>query len=568
MLISKGTKSEDQSPGFLGRIASGYDRFLSTFSPVKAARNMEARMNMAIASEFFSTGGGYDGADRSSKEMGNWTPFPSDADSSMAGLDDMRSRSRDAYRNQPLAGGIVNTSDLNIIGVGLTFHSHLDTDVLGLSSEEAALAQRHIERRFRLWANSKNCDLERKLSFNGHNHLALRSRIINGESLTLLPMKPLVGLSNPLRLQAIESDRLSNPSFALDNKRLVDGVEKDEDGAASRYWITRGHPGNFRYVNTDNWQWDAYDAYNPRTGLPNVIHWYRVERPGQTRGLPDLAPILEPLKDMSRMTKAELKRAVVSALFTVFVKTNGQPMGNSPLPPGLQQVGGMNVAYGAKDQSAATTGNIKLGYGAVIGLGKDQDIATADPKLPNANFDPFFLACVRQIGLRIGIPYEVLIKHYSSSYSASKAAMEDFWSYVLFQRSELCENHCDPIVSVWFAQEVAQGTIYAPGFFSDEMIRAAWLGHEWIGPKKPILDELKSVNAAEKRNALGYTTAEEETVAYSNTSWSSKQPIRIQERKMREEAGLVVPGSGAPEQSQDQPDTPPANEKNKEENQP
>ncbi len=76
-----------------------------------------------------------------------------------------------------------------------------------------------------------DCDLERRLTFNGHTQLALHSKCVNGEALTLLPHVPLAGLSNPVRLQAVESDRLCNPGRTADRERLVGGVEKDEYGA-------------------------------------------------------------------------------------------------------------------------------------------------------------------------------------------------------------------------------------------------------------------------------------------------------------------------------------------------
>jgi lambda family phage portal protein len=552
MLIRDSQKDEAASrPGFLERCVGAYDRVLQTFAPQTAARNMYARMQMSLASEFM---GGYDGADRSSREMSGWAPFGTDADSSMSGLDDLRSRSRDAVRNQPLAGGAINTTVMNTVGIGLTLQSRIDRELLNLSDAEAEAWQKHTERRYRLWANSKDCDLERKLSFNGHTQLALRNRCVNGESIVLLPIKELPGLSNPLRLQAVESDRLCNPNRVPDSKGMVGGVEKDEDGAPKRYWIMRSHPGNILYADSSRWQWDPYDAFNPKTGLRNVLHYYRSERAGQSRGIPMLAPVLEPLKDISRMSKAELKRAVVSALFTVFIKSNGQPLGNMPFAPGAQQqYGGMTVTRGPGDQSAATTGNIKLGAGAVVELGQNQEIQLADPKLPNPNFDPFFQANVRQIGLQIGIPFEVLIKHYTASYSAARAAIEDAWNFFLFMRAELVEEHCNPIYAVWLAQEVAQGTIYAPGFFADPMIRAAWLGCEWIGPNKPIINPVQEVDAAERRAVLGITTLAQETAAMNGGDWDTNIVRRGQEEKARAAAGLSPTGAEPP-----QPPAPPA----------
>lgn len=536
--------------GLSSSLSRGIDRVIETLAPVYGAKRMSARMTMAMAAEMFGSGGGFDGADRESREMGSWTPFPTDADSAVVlGLEDMRSRARDADRNQPIARGLVNTTIINVVGVGLTMQSRIDRDGLGLSDAAAEDWQRHTERRWHLWAGSRDCDLERKLTFNGHVQLALRSRCVNGEALILLPHVPLPHLSNPLRLQAVESDRLSNPDRKPDGSNLVGGIRKDRYGAAQSYHILRGHPGNVLFADPSRWLWDEYPAYHPQTGLPNVLHYFRTERPGQSRGFPMIAPVLEPLKDLSRMSKAELKRAVVSALFTVFLKgAGGKGMGN--MPPGFggpaMYPGGMSVATGAAEQSAATTGNIKLGYGSVVDLGDSgQEIQLADPKLPNVNFDPFFLANVRQIGMATGIPYEVVIKHYTASYSAAKAAMEDAYRYFLFERAGLVDDVCKVIYAVWMTQEVAQGTIYAPGFFADPMIRAAWLGSEWIGPKKPILDEEKAIDAAGKRVALGVSTEAQETAELNGGDWETNIKQRGREKRMRAAEGLDDPAPQA-----------------------
>lgn len=548
----------------LARIQSGYDGLMSVFAPQKARDNMMARLQMEAASEFFG-GGGYDAADRSSRDMGSWNPFPTDADSSMIGNDDIRSRARDAVRNQPLAGGLVNTTVMNTVGVGLTLQSRIDRELLNMSDDEADAWQKHVERRWRLWANSKDCDVRRTLNFNGHTQLALRSRCVNGESLTLLPVAELPGLSNPIRLQAVESDRLSNPNMMPDSAELSQGIKRDSYGAPSAYMINRVHPGNIRYADPAKWVWDEYSAFNPKTGLPNVIHYFSQERADQSRGLSMLGPIMEPLKDIARMSKAELKRAVVSALFTVFVKsTGGATLGNMPFAPGATQYpGGMSVTSGAGDkESAATTGNIRLGYGSIIGLDQNQEIQEAKPNLPNPNFDPFFLANVRQIGMQVGIPYEVLIKHYQSSYSAAKAAIEDAFAFFFFMRSQLVENHCLPIYSVWMAQEVAQGTIYAPGFFADPMIRAAWLGCDFIGPNKPILDPVKEVEAAIQRANSGITTLTQETAAANGGDWETNIVQRGKEERLRANQGLPPTSSSVnppkpaevPPQNQDLPE--------------
>jgi capsid protein len=140
--------------------------------------------------------------------------------------------------------------------------------------------------------------------------------------------------------------------------------------------------------------------------------------------------------------------------------------------------------------------------------------------------------------------------------------MEDAWRFFLCMRAEMVEDHCDPVFAVWLAQEVAQGTVYAPGFFSDPMIRAAWMGHEWTGPSKPIINPVDEVDAAERRSALGITTLSQETAAMNGGDWETNIVQRGKEEKMRATQGIPPAGAKtetpavkeAPVQSPDLPE--------------
>lgn len=44
------------------------------------------------------------------------------------------------------------------------------------------------------------------------------------------------------------------------------------------------------------------------------------------------------------------------------------------------------------------------------------------------------------------------------------------------RREWFANDFCKPIYEIWLSEAVALGRIQAPGFFSDPLIRAAWLG--------------------------------------------------------------------------------------------
>lgn len=107
-------------------------------------------------------------------------------------------------------------------------------------------------------------------------------------------------------------------------------------------------------------------------------------RPGLTRGVPYLAPVIETLKQLDKYSEAEIMSAVVSAMFTVFVKSESED--------GLAPFGGQTDSTNDNDY--------KLGVGAILDLQPNESIEIADPKRPNQAFDPFVQAVCVRLALR------------------------------------------------------------------------------------------------------------------------------------------------------------------------
>jgi len=330
-----------------------------------------------------------------------------------------------------------------------------------------------------------------------------------------------------LKIQMIEGDRVTNKQNLANTPLLSGGVQKDVNGAPIFYHVQRQHPGS---IIRGAAEWDLLPAFNQKTGLRNVLHLYNVLRPGQSRGVPYLAPVIESLKQLERYTEAELMAAVISGMFTVFVETEtGQ---NLPIP-----------AFNPTTETGATSSDedYKLGNGAIVGLAPGEKISTANPGRPNEAFDPFVTAILRQVGMALEIPYEVLIRHFSSSYSASRAALLESWRFFRCRRAWLQQHFCQPVYENWLTEAVAFGRISAPGFFDDIRIRQAYSSTIWIGDAPGQIDPMKEVNAAEKRLNLGLSTLDEETVLLTGGDFERNYPRIIKERRLMEAAGMWQP---------------------------
>lgn len=493
------------------------DRVISYFSPERGINRLRARTQMAIA-------GGYTGARRDRKQTSSWNPGNGDADSViLPDLPDLRDRTRDLERNSPLAAGVINTKVTNVVGTGLKPRASIDRDILsGLTEEQADAWERSAEQEFRLATGSKDFDVERQLSFLMSQDLVFRSQLSSGDVFVNLPRIPRPGNPYTLRINLIEADRVSNPGFKADTKNLVAGIEKNDGGTPVQFHVSNFHPGNRRFTGTREWKpLKAFDA----DGRPLALHVSRKKRIGQTRGVPDLAPVIELLKQLSTYTDNELQAAVVSSLLTVVIKSS------NPNPELVDQ--------NEKAKERINTDGIKLGSGSVIGLWPDEDISIVDPKRPNVAAQAFLHAMAEQIGVALEMPFEILVKHFTASYSAAQAALLEFWRYVLACRFWLAVDYCQPIWEAVISEAVALGRLPAPGFFSDPLIRMAYLGCEWIGDARGHIDENKAVNAATSRVDEGFSTLAEETVKLTGGDWERNHRQQVKERRMRDRDGLT-----------------------------
>ena len=82
---------------------------------------------------------------------------------------------------------------------------------------------------------------------------------------------------------------------------------------------------------------------------------------------------------------------------------------------------------------------------------------------------------------------------------------------------------------------MARGRIVAPGFFSDPVLRAAYLGAEWIGPSQGQLDPTKEITAEILAIGEGITTREQATIRLNGGKWDANvDQIARENRKLRE----------------------------------
>lgn len=492
-----------------------------------------------------ASGYGSYGASSLRKFAAGWHPAGRSADEDIAyNLNTLRARSRDLFMGSPLATGALKTLRTNIVGTGLKANVQCDREMLGLTQEEADAWNKHTAAEWRLWACSSSADAARTCTFAQMQALVLLSCLLSGDCFVALPYLNRPGTPYRLAMNLIEGDRVCNPmGQGWDfNSNTLEGVEVDDYGAPVAYWIARYNPrAAMQYVKGQPQHWERIPAFGP-SGRRQVLHILSdLERPAQRRGTPFLAPVIESLKQLEKYTDSELVAAVVAGYFSVFIKSNtpedGMPSFGAPLG----------------DEASATPDpqDIALSPGMIASLEPGEDISVANPGRPNSNFEGFVSAICRQIGSALELPYELVIKQFSSSYSASRGALLEAWKMFRMRRQWLQDSFCQPVYEAWLAEAVTSGRVEAPGFFEDPLIARAWSGVLWSGDAQGQLDPQKEAAAAQLRVAAGFSTREREARELTNMDFGQICEQQGRELRMMQASGLET---GTATQS---PETPP-----------
>jgi lambda family phage portal protein len=522
------------------------DKAITWISPERGANRFQARMKLEAL-------GGYSGGSKRKRTLSQWNPGTGSAAADLLpDLEALRERSRDLERNNPIAGGAINTVVTKTVGTGLALKCAVHREILGWDEATTRAWQRKTEALFRSYAESNAVDITREQNFYSMQDLVWRSVLSSGDVFALQLHKERPGLRYSACQQLIEADRVCNPSGRADTEKLTAGIERDDDGAPVKAHILRSHPGA---LGVRDRTWDERPFFTD-SGKRALLHLMRKRRVGQPRGVPYLAPVIEKLKQLDRYTDAELEAAVVSAFFAVFIKKPG----GSSLSPLASAVSGETPSGGDKREGAGWDGT--LTGGIVAELDDGCEIDTASPGRPSMSFDPFVLAMLRQVGIALELPYEVLIKHFTASYTAARAAVMEAWQFVRGCREFLANDYCQPTYEHWLEEAIALGDIDAPGFFADPLLRWAYCGSIWVGDGPGTVDPLKDANAAEKRLAIGISTRAKESMLHDGSDWEENHEQLALENRRRQEDGLGPVKESKADPDADQPNDPDLPERN------
>ncbi|WP_347025371.1 phage portal protein [Burkholderia cenocepacia] len=295
----------------------------------------------------------------------------------------LRSRARDAIRNDPWAKTAIARLVSNTIGNGIQAHPQHPND-----------AVRKMQKQ--LWEDScEEIDADDLFDMAGVQTLAARAFFSDGEVLVRRQLRsPSEGLAVPMQVRLLEGDLLpmEKNEIVAGGGEIVNGVEFNADGRRVAYHLLQRHPGEYGRASTANMQ-------TVRVPADEIAHVFLALRPGQVRGVPELSTVLLRLKSLDNFDDAVLFRQEVSNLFAGFIT-------KPPAEPGLMgdPVTGGEMQYDVDGFSPV----VSLEPGSMQELAPGEDVKFAEPPGAGTDYGPFMRQQLMAAAASVGMPYEVM----------------------------------------------------------------------------------------------------------------------------------------------------------------
>lgn len=291
----------------------------------------------------------------------------------------MRGRSRELMRNDDYLQRFISLLKTNVIGPdGVRLQAGLQR-ADGTPDFES---NREVERAWLDFTKPRNASISGESSLWELANQLVTSWAIDGEVLYQL----IPGWSNAHRfaIKLIEADHLDllkNTELAGGNVVIM-GVERNSYGQRQAYWLLTRHPGD-RLAHPSGGVHGGVE----RVPAESIRHFFRPERPGQTRGVPLAVTAMNRLRQLGAYEEAALVAARIGASKMGFYYLD-------------------NIGEFAEDEESesldvpteATPGTFEI-------LPEGYRFQDWNPDFPTANFADFEKAILRGIASGLNISY-------------------------------------------------------------------------------------------------------------------------------------------------------------------
>jgi lambda family phage portal protein len=483
--------SKKKKAGIKSVLANLADSTIEIFNPVKAARRRVLRMQQKAALPFLNA---RIGSARQTRLI-DWQPPTYDANAAiLPDLPKVRERARDAAINNPIYVAIRETLVHNVVGgTGLVPSSSVDYDRLGITQDQAKEWQAACDEVWR--RRSKNADATgRSPSWASFLRLLYRSAFDGGDVFPSFPMRIWrEGVGLQTRINLIEAERVSTPPARLSDSRVRGGVQNDEWGAPTGYWVSRSHPGDVNPKPRSASQQEHEFWSRTRRGRANILQVFQQERVGQSRGTPRLASVLDLLDQVEQYGDSTILAAEIQTRMGLAIVTDTDPnewgddMGPTPSERSKQ--------YYERHGDGLEAGGFMV-------LQNGDDVKTIGSTAPSQYFDPFVIRLLRQVSAAVKVPFSLAFGDTTgANYSSMRAEREAFKRTIEVEQESLlpvCEQFWEHLIyDAWLDGELLPDAVWANPETNPDLLNAMWqrptVGS--VDPVKESRSNIDSINA-------------------------------------------------------------------------
>ena len=405
----------------------------------------------------------------------------------------LRSRARYEVANNSYARGIVLTLANDCVGTGPRLQMLTNDDVANGVVEDA----------FSRWAESIR--LAEKL------RTMRMARAESGEVFGLLTLNAAIDSPVKLDVRLVEADQIATPNAGYTTG--VDGIVFDSYGNPIEYHLLPIHPGDVTVM---------YTGFREPIRVPasSIIHYFRTDRPGQSRGIPEITPALPLFAQLRRYTLAVIAAAETAADFAAVLYTDAPANGEAdPVEP-------MDLVELERRMATVLPGGWKLGQ------------VTAEQ--PATTYGEFKQQILNEIARCLNMPFNIAACNSSGyNYASGRLDHQTYYNSIRVDQAQMGRVILDPILRIWLDEAAL-----VEGLLPQSLRRIGLFpAHQWFWDGQEHVDPAKEANAQATRLQNNATTLAYE-FARQGRDWEAELRQRAKEVALMNELGLVMPQTG------------------------
>lgn len=417
----------------------------------------------------------YDAAG-SGRRMAGWNPGSSGPNRAIEGLQKIRDRNRDSVRNDWAGSAGVQRWTTNLIGTGIVPRFNAISD---------ETARKMVTDLFERWSNEADADGNSTLY--GQQTLAAMTWFTGGECLPRLRYRRAgSGLSVGLQVQLLEGEMVplldadAWPGMPKGNV-IRSGRELNNVGRTVAWWVYKNHPGDNKGRGVSIGTTDLV-----RVPAEQMMHLFEPKRPGQLRGVPDFAPVLNHLRNIGDFNDAVLERQKLANLFAAFIKKAPNGVAGSGID--RDPITGKPIVNG-------TPAVIGLEPGMVQELMAGEEMQFANPPEAGTTFTDYMRTQQTFTAAGQNLPYEIMsgdIRDISDR--TLRIVINEFRRFAEQRQWQIViPKLCQPVLNAWVDQAVLEGAI--PVELAAQAKQVEWQPQGWayIHPVQDVQSKVLEV---------------------------------------------------------------------------